>query len=77
MLLTTVLPLVLRKAYGRADGLAAVMLSLATLVGVATLARLAAVNAFPLTPDHNDHRQSGDQKRPLGVEPGGRFAFPT
>jgi hypothetical protein len=48
LLLATVFPLVLRKAYGTPAGLAAVGLGLVALVGVVALAHLAAVSVFPV-----------------------------
>jgi hypothetical protein len=48
VLLATVYPLVHRKAYGRGAGLAAVAFSLGTLVGLALLAHLVAIETFPV-----------------------------
>jgi hypothetical protein len=48
LLLATVFPLVLRKAYGLPAGLAAVALGLGAVVGVTALAHLAAIGLFPV-----------------------------
>jgi hypothetical protein len=48
LLLATVFPLVLRKAFGRRAGLVALAFSLSALVGVHGLAHLATIEAFPV-----------------------------
>jgi hypothetical protein len=48
LLLVTVFPLVLRKAYGRPAGLAALGLGLGGIAGVMVLAGLGAIELFPV-----------------------------
>lgn len=48
LLLATVFPLVLRKAYGRAAGLVALATGLAAIVGLFALTELVGIEAFPV-----------------------------